>query len=301
MHGFKDLIAPWDPNSFLEDVWNKRFLHLRGPKERVANWFTLNDFAKSVFKKEFGHADLLLACDGNFSAKHLKHWWHSKDSWTDSPDLENLIEACAQEATVVYNKINAGSPQLRRFCGQLFQELGEHVSINAYFSPPNALIGLGPHYDPQEIFILQIFGSKEWFLSPASEIFPVSKVDFSKERFMPELEQAQLTLEAGDVLYLPRGTWHRPRANDKPSLHLTITITPRTAMDFTNWIQQELVKIESCRRDLPLVTSWLGDNQFQDFSSEIEEIKTHINKILEQDDLAKKFFMHGFLKTSIKS
>ena len=40
------------------------------------------------------------------------------------------------------------------------QVLGENVNINAYFSPQGGIVGLGSHFDIQEIFILHIAGSK---------------------------------------------------------------------------------------------------------------------------------------------
>jgi ribosomal protein L16 Arg81 hydroxylase len=55
----------------------------------------------------------------------------------------------------------------------------------------------------------------------------------------------------GDILYIPRGWWHEAFPLNEPSLHLTISLTPPTAMDYLAWAVSGLRRQEDMRASLP--------------------------------------------------
>ena len=88
------------------------------------------------------------------------------------------------------------------------------------------LIGFAPHYDDVEVFILQLEGKKRWRLyKPRSEKETLPR--FSSKNFdQNEIGKPMMdiTLEPGDLLYMPRGTIHQGNClEDAHSLHITVS------------------------------------------------------------------------------
>lgn len=109
---------------------------------------------------------------------------------------------------------------------------------NAYLTPTNNQ-GLAPHFDDVEVFMLQLEGAKHWRLHapPASEEYPLPR-DYSRDFVPDELGEMlmECTLEAGELLYLPRGTVHSGVATARAksaescfSHHLTVSTYQKTA------------------------------------------------------------------------
>ncbi|XP_054474739.1 ribosomal oxygenase 1 [Anoplopoma fimbria] len=108
----------------------------------------------------------------------------------------------------------------------IFQEqFGSMAGANVYLTPPGTQ-GFAPHYDDIEAFVVQLEGKKHWRVyNPRTEdeVLPVlSSTNFNqKDIGKPILE---VVLEAGDLLYFPRGFIHQGDClPDAHSLHITIS------------------------------------------------------------------------------
>eukprot|EP00535_Pseudo-nitzschia_heimii_P011762 CAMPEP_0197197532 /NCGR_PEP_ID=MMETSP1423-20130617/32915_1 /TAXON_ID=476441 /ORGANISM="Pseudo-nitzschia heimii, Strain UNC1101" /LENGTH=609 /DNA_ID=CAMNT_0042651357 /DNA_START=116 /DNA_END=1945 /DNA_ORIENTATION=+ len=101
------------------------------------------------------------------------------------------------------------------------------VGANAYLTPPRSSQGFAPHYDDIDAYCLQLEGSKRWKVyEPTVKLPRTSSEDFTSA----DLEDMKLfldvTLDEGDLLYMPRGWIHQActlRENNKHSLHLTVS------------------------------------------------------------------------------
>jgi ribosomal protein L16 Arg81 hydroxylase len=139
------------------------------------------------------------------------------------------------------------------------------VIINAYASPAGK--GFGMHFDSQSVFIIQLDGSKKWryALKPALPNPPSncladesSVAEFQRaypwaELATDEASMTEQTLQPGDVLYLPAGTWHRAEA-DGHSIALTLTILPFSARDLLLEILAKALEREpNWRQYMPLI------------------------------------------------
>ena len=102
---------------------------------------------------------------------------------------------------------------------------GSMVGANMYLTPGGTQ-GFAPHYDDVEVFIVQLEGKKRWRLYEPinqSDVLPrFSSPNFSQEEIgEPTLD---VVLEAGDLLYFPRGTIHQGNCHeDAHSLHITFS------------------------------------------------------------------------------
>ena len=163
---------------------------------------------------------------------------------------------CSGKSTLIFNGIEKSVPKLVDFCRASMQVLGENVNINAYYSPQGGIVGLGSHFDIQEIFILHIAGSKTWRLHHEVCQNPIKKVEFNKpsEERRPETNTfTDITMKPGDVLYLPRGQWHYPMPTDEHSLHLTITIPSTFKFRAMKWLLKRLEEDTNFHSFLPMI------------------------------------------------
>lgn len=99
------------------------------------------------------------------------------------------------------------------------------VGANIYLTPPGTQ-GFAPHFDDVEVFILQLEGKKRWRLyeprTSNEKLARFSSPNFSQSEIGSPCLDA--TLEAGDMLYFPRGTIHQGNCfEDIHSLHITIS------------------------------------------------------------------------------
>jgi lysine-specific demethylase/histidyl-hydroxylase NO66 len=106
-------------------------------------------------------------------------------------------------------------------------EWGCMVGANAYLTPPGASQGFSPHYDDIDAYILQLEGKKHWKVyAPLNkqETLPrVSSSDYTEEDLKDVEPALDVVLEAGDLLYLPRGWIHQACTLQEHSLHLTVS------------------------------------------------------------------------------
>jgi len=82
------------------------------------------------------------------------------------------------------------------------------------------------HYDDHDLLVVQLRGNKRWYVSSrASEL---NNTWAAIPERPPELgAHHTVDVRPGDLLYLPRGTWHSVDS-DSNSLHLSIGFTPLT-------------------------------------------------------------------------
>lgn len=126
-------------------------------------------------------------------------------------------------------------------------ELQCMVGSNAYLTPPNASQGFAPHYDDIEAFCLQLQGSKRWKVyEPTLKLPRASSEDFTAKEVEGLTQVMDVTLEEGDLLYMPRGWIHQAcTLNDKSehSLHLTVSAMQQWAwVDLLDMIMPEALE-----------------------------------------------------------
>jgi hypothetical protein len=103
---------------------------------------------------------------------------------------------------------------------------GSLAGASAYLTPANSQ-GLAPHYDDVEVFILQTQGRKKWRLWRGDLELPETCSNDIDRANLPT-EYSEFILEAGDLLYFPRGTIHEAISLDEFSTHVTISVYQKT-------------------------------------------------------------------------
>ena len=164
-----------------------------------------------------------------------------------SPDL--VREYLQRGATLIVSDIEGSTVELRAFATDLAMELKGRVQINAYLSHGGAS-GFDIHYDPHDTFIVQLEGEKKWELFGMTVASPIHGMP-SVPSDAPTTDPQVVDLVAGQVLFVPRGEWHRATA-DRRSLHLTVAVLSPTGVDVIKWLAAELATDPGVRASLPL-------------------------------------------------
>jgi ribosomal protein L16 Arg81 hydroxylase len=145
-------------------------------------------------------------------------------------DTDRILLEYQRGATILLQRVERSWPPLTALCGNLEQVFYHPVDANAYLTPASSQ-GFGVHYDTHDVFILQLAGSKHWRLYDAPLRLPLESQPFDQLDVNPGPLSQQIDLHAGDLIYLPRGTFHEALTSTCSSLHVTVAITPHRWAD----------------------------------------------------------------------
>lgn len=121
-------------------------------------------------------------------------------------------------------------PTLRRIAETFELFFQSPIDIQLYATPAGQE-GFDWHYDPEDVFVFQSHGKKEFLLRPNTvipnprEVHQPDPNDFLREK---HAHQLRCTLYAGDWLYIPAGYWHKARAIED-SFHISVGVLNREA------------------------------------------------------------------------
>ncbi|BBH71249.1 hypothetical protein ACTI_79340 [Actinoplanes sp. OR16] len=168
---------------------------------------------------------------------------------------EQVMGLYADGATLVLQGLHRLWPPLIDFAGDLGAQLNRPLQINAYLTPP-ASQGFSTHYDTHDVFVLQINGTKRWYVHP-----PVLPDPLENQQWGGVADEVAATaagepaldvvLEPGDVLYLPRGWLHSARALGGRSLHVTIGVRGLTRYALAEELLAHAMEDPRLRATLP--------------------------------------------------
>ena len=160
-------------------------------------------------------------------------------SFSGTARVERVAAEFEQGATIVLQALQNQHERLAEFCRELERELGHPAQANAYYTPASAQ-GFKVHHDTHDVMCLQVEGEKRWLVyAPVLEL-PLKHQKYTAELGDPGEPLMDVTMRAGDTLYLPRGWLHQAMTSDSPSLHLTVGINVATWRDAVREALDEL-------------------------------------------------------------
>ena len=152
-------------------------------------------------------------------------------------------------ASLVVDGLEDTHPKIGDLAQALELEFSSTVWANAYVTTKEGG-AFDVHYDNHDVIVLQISGSKRWHLFGRTEEFPV---DLFEPAHAPKSEENADILCAGEVLFVPRGVWHRAEVVDSPSFHITFGIRGETGIEFVTQAVNDLTKEALFRKYLPRI------------------------------------------------
>lgn len=269
----ENLLEPVGLSTFLEQYWENEPLILH--REQA-------DYYQSLFSIENVDQVLDLHRPTGNSIRVVKNQVPllpgKYENGDGSLNLNQLYAAYADGYTVVINEIDRFWRPLKDLCRRMSAQLSHRTVANMYLTPQtqNALL---PHYDTHDVFVIQVHGKKHWKIydSPMeSPLLHSFQPIFQREQLRG---QKDLTLCAGDIMYMPRGVPHEAFTTDESSLHITIGVHPAQWVDlFAHAFKQMALTKVALRKALP-VGYLRPENWTPDF---IGEMQNHFSALLQE-------------------
>lgn len=145
------------------------------------------------------------------------------DGFVSPRELEAILR---DGHTVRIRDIFRLSPELFDWASGFASALSSATEANLYITPPGPP-ALKAHQDGHDVFAYQIFGSKEWWISPPSDHDVSLPFESQAASCLAERDDLQsVLLTPGDILYLPRGFIHHAQWRRDISIHMTIRVHP---------------------------------------------------------------------------
>jgi len=247
------LLAPMGSDEFFASYWERRHLQLRRGQPRYYEpLITSADLENIISQSDARYPAIRLAKGGHYFAPEVytRNIKQGDESFLGVPDVKRISEEYRLGATVALPALHRTWPALGSLCDALQMQFDHPAHANVYITPGHAA-GFTPHYDTHEVFVLQIAGKKRWSIyAPVIELPHRSQV-FTPQAYAGQAPIAELELEAGDLLYLPRGFLHSTTTSASYSAHVTIGITVYTRADLLLELMQSAVGDPAQRKALP--------------------------------------------------
>jgi ribosomal protein L16 Arg81 hydroxylase len=230
---FDLLIAPIEPAHFFAEFWEKRPLVIsRQSPDYYSGLCSLADVDWILSSTDLRYPAIRLVRHGpdlptNAYTRDLRS---RRFVFAGVGDTDRILLEYQRGATILLQRVERSWPPLTALCGNLEQVFYHPVDANAYLTPASSQ-GFGVHYDTHDVFILQLAGSKHWRLYDAPLRLPLESQPFDQLDVNPGPLSQQIDLHAGDLIYLPRGTFHEALSSTCSSLHVTVAITPHRWAD----------------------------------------------------------------------
>lgn len=195
----------------------------------------------------------------------------SEYQWGDLADPMRVAQLFADGATVIFAALHNRHEPLRRLCAALSRQAGRRTQTNIYLTPPSSQ-GFKPHWDSHDVFVMQVEGSKRWRFYEGSADRPFPGQHFDPEEHLPGPVEAEVTVTAGDTLYIPRGIMHAAKSLDETSLHITLGLHAYTWAEFAGQcLAEAAARRPEWREDLPFGYASSASAGFGKIKNQLDE------------------------------
>jgi ribosomal protein L16 Arg81 hydroxylase len=230
------LLETESTDSFLSEYLNERYLVAGRPDpDRFAQLLSVAELDEILGTYGLRFPDVRMVRSDQ-DVPHTEYVW--KDNLIDPMRAARLF---SEGSTIIFNALQDRHGNVQRLCAAMSAESSMKAQANIYLTPPHAQ-GFNPHWDTHDVFVLQVSGTKDWRMYAGGPEHPMMNQKFDPERFSPGEVTAEFTLEAGQVLYIPRGIMHAAAATDETSLHITLGLIAYTWTDLARDAFAELAE-----------------------------------------------------------
>lgn len=222
---FARVLAPCSAETFFAEHWERKPLLIeRGEPRYYEPLLTLDD-VDFILTTHLHQRDFAISILGVGAAKRTP----------SSLTVSEVYDYFRRGGSIRIGAMFRFLEPLRPLVASFESTLGSRIGVNMYLTPKNAK-AFGRHYDSHDVYVLQIAGLKHWRIYdppvelPLENTFPGRSELFGVDppyapSFMPPVpfdSMREITLRAGDMLYLPRGVKHEAVTTDSLSMHLTV-------------------------------------------------------------------------------
>ena len=246
--GYEKIIGPIESAVFYDSYWEQQPLHIARDKSAFfADLIDVHDIEVLLSTHEVYFPSIQVVKHGEVIA--VSDYTGENRKITPHRLMQHYLDG----ATVILSQAHKKFPMLGNLCRNVTSAFQMKCQANLYLSPAGCQ-GFDSHYDTHDVFILQVSGSKTFRFYQSDTELP-----FIDDTFRPPENgfgpvEDEITLAAGDTLYIPRGIVHDAIAPDsEQSLHITLGLFPYVVRDLLQEVVQVAAEREvEYRRSLPL-------------------------------------------------
>lgn len=293
---------------FLSECWQKKPWYVDRGQANYFKYLISKEEYHAILDTYGGREDFTVSVMGShIDAPSMNNARKPKSFWTG----DRIREAFTKGATIRIGNTAQYVKAIKQLQQHFEARLHTDVNINLYHTPPNSR-AFGAHFDDHDVFIVQISGKKVWKIFSPHQPSPVEVLrrgrstwisrelpGKTKMRILPPIEKEQeLLLEAGDLLYVPRGHVHQVFTQDEESMHLTVAAPVVTWYEVVIHALMETLKTsEGMREALP---AGFAEKPFSEkyYHEMIAKVKEELNKNLTPknmlaslDEMSKRFLI----------
>ncbi len=228
------LLAPHDLGWFRREYWEVRPLHVaREDREHQRVVLTM-DRVEALLAAAAAAPIADLRLQTVRRAEGISESFPLPPGGGERAVREAMVTAFASGFTLIANGLHHFDETVAGLCREVESAFGHPVGANLYMTPPGT-VGLAPHQDPLESFLLQIEGTKTWRLwSP----------DVATD--LGESPGETVELREGEMLYIPRGWFHTGSAGTETmSVHLSVQANP------VRWVDLAVMQVTLAAEEDP--------------------------------------------------
>jgi len=190
----------------------------------------------------------------------------------DAVDAGKIYAHFRAGKTLIHGGLNLTRPNLRALARSMTDRFAAKSEVVAFLTAAGQRGGA--HSDPTDVYVVQLEGTKRWQIWPTP---PVRRVGDDKDYSSATLPDPvlDLSLQPGDVLYIPYGTPHRASAEGSVSLHITVVAGPRT------WAHHLLTAVQDILHNGPEFwdTPYLDDTSPEEMTPKIEQLISRLRMV----------------------
>ena len=265
MHSLDDLLHPISPEHFLGEYVGRKPLHIPasgdGTKAAILTWPDFNRLLGQGSLWTSAHLRLMR----NYVAVPPDQYCHpvaTPQGEVLRPWPQKVEVFLSAGASLIANDVLSIHEPLMRIGETLSRTFAASIGANIYCSF-RGVQAFGTHFDNHDVIVIQTGGTKVWNLYASRADNPIENFpdDDATRRWFEQTRGAlmqQVTMQPGDVLYLPRGWYHDALATDGPSLHVTFAITPLHGRTLLALLNLEAMKDPAYRAFAPPATEDVG-------------------------------------------
>lgn len=266
MFDVHSLFDPLGWDDFKSDLFERKYYHINRKDPRFyEDLLTIDQVDEVLFSQKVSHPSFRVIDSKTSTYPDPREYTRNG---TSAIDPIEFVGQYSKGGTLAMAGMHHYIHSLRQFCNHLQTLLGHPTQTNLYLTP-KASKGFDPHYDSHDVVVLQIYGKKSWNIYESDLILPDKSMPFEKDGFTPGIMIDELTLEAGDLLYIPRGVVHDAYTTDEPSLHITLGILGFT---WSQYLIESIIHLAGKDPDFRhFVSANLGAKDFDEHVSSLLE------------------------------
>jgi ribosomal protein L16 Arg81 hydroxylase len=218
---FKKLIYPMGLEEFLLKYNNNESFIIKGHKDKFSNLITLEEIESTINNGCNINSPMQIIKDG------VRHYYIQQNlKWSQVALQKSVIKKLLEEK---HSFMMMNQTQINKKVSELIDTIestftNSHADLHLYISPKTASTGYDAHRDrPQHKIYMQIIGMTHWKIYKIiKEMLEETIALEEKDEKVYLEEEKNFTLEPGDLLYMPSGTFHKVRNEEGPRVSFSI-------------------------------------------------------------------------------